>query len=270
MTTRPAPAFERADETAGVHAARERFFQAVHRVEPRVSGDLMGQPLTLYRPIYQDYQERTASHRGGLCPGWAFAMQSGWLPGWTHFLYATDAHDPPSHGELRDVLQKWSRRWRLLDPWCLESAVETLARMSADDEDPAPEPLHYLGTRMIEMPFGEEEIVFSFQSKGWYPTLESWDWAAERIRDKFNRELRAYRERVERLARDEGFVPTKRERTRAGDHLEWLARYVVGWETYDEIAAAVGVTRQAVADAVQAKAVAIDLEIPERRTPLRS
>lgn len=267
MTTLPAPAFERPNEDRGVHAARERFFHAVHRVQPRVSNDLMGEPLALYRPIYE---ERMESHRTGPQLGWSWAMDYGWLPDWSHFQYATDVHDPQSHVQLRELLLKWSRRWRLADSWCLEAAVETLAMMSADESGPLPVPLYYLGTRMVELPFAEEEMKFSFQSRGWEPTLENWGSAAARMTEKFNRELQLYRERVENLARDEGLVQPRGERTRKGDHLEWLARYVVGYETYDEIAAAVGATRQAVEPAVQAKAVAIDLTIPHRQTSVRS
>lgn len=265
MATFTARAFERPDETASVHEARERFFQAVNRVEPRVSNDLMGEPLALYRPIYR---ERIARHSTERWLGWGFAMLWGWLPGWNHFEYATDAHDPPSHVQLRELLLKWSKRWRLQDAWCLESAVETLAMMSASDDDPPQTPLYYLGTRMIELPFAEDETAFSFHSHGWEPTLEGWGLAAQRITDKFNRELQAYRKHVENLARDEGLVQTRGTRIRKGDPLEWLARYVVGWETSEEIAASVGVSRQAVDSARDRTKRLIGLTVPDRQTPL--
>lgn len=254
-------AFERPDEDAGVHEARERFFHAVYRVQPRVSGDLMGEPLALYRPIYEAW---AAQHPG---VGWSWGLDLGHLPGWTYFNYATAEHDPPAYVELRDALLKWSRRWRLANDWCLEAAVETLVSLSGDDA-PTPGPLYYLGARMIELPFPDEETRFSFQCRGWQPTLENWDTAREWIEEAFQSALAAHKDRLEALARAEGLITPRRPRDRAGDHLEWLARYVVGRETTQEIADAEGVSRQAVDKAISGAKHRIDLTTPKRQTPL--
>lgn len=260
-------AFEHPGEDAGIHEARERFFHALHRVEPRVTGDLTGEPLMLYRPIYQAWRAKTDRYTG-----WFLGMEFGSLPGWSHFEYAT-SRDPESHRWLRDLLLKWSRKWRLTDGWCLEAAVETLADLSAGDDDPpAPRPLHYLGQRMVELPFNEDALRFTFSRRGWEPTLESWGTASDRLTDAFKRELAAYRERVERQAKDAGLKPPRQGRHRKGDHLEWLARYVVGYEDVDDIVSSsdTPLSRQAVEQAIDGAAARIGLTIPERQAPLRT
>jgi hypothetical protein len=63
-TPRAFRAFEHPAEDAGVHEARERFLHAVHRVQPGVSRDLMGEPLALYRPIYRAWEARRPAGQG--------------------------------------------------------------------------------------------------------------------------------------------------------------------------------------------------------------
>ncbi len=261
-TPRAFRAFEHPAEDAGVHEARERFLHAVHRVQPGVSRDLMGEPLALYRPIYRAWEARRPAGQG-----WSMALDWGGLPGWTYFKYAIAEHDPPAYVELRDALLKWSGWWRLVDDWCLEATVETLASLSGDDA-PTPGPLYYLGARMIEMPFPEEATRFSFQCRGWQPTLENWETAREWIEEAFQSALAAHKDCLEALARAEGLITPRRPRDRAGDHLEWLARYVVGRETTQEIADAEGISRQAVDKAIAGAEHKIDLATPKRQTPL--
>jgi hypothetical protein len=258
----PSRAFEHPGEDAGVHEERERFFQVLHRVEPRVAGDLMGEPLTLYRPIYEAWRSQTDRYTG-----WFLGMEFGPLPGWSHFEHVT-SRDPASHHRLRELLLRWSRKWRLVDEWCLEAAAETLASLSADGDDPAPRPLHYLGSRMIELPFSEDTLRFTFSRRGWEPTLESWAAASDRLTDAFEGELKAYRERVEHLVRETGLTPPRRGRLREGDHLEWLARYVVGRESSDEIADSLGISRQAVEAGYHGAAGRIGLTLPDRQIPI--
>lgn len=244
-------AFEHPGEDAGIHEARERFFHALHRVEPRVTGDLTGEPLMLYRPIYQAWRAKTDRYTG-----WFLGMEFGSLPGWSHFEYAT-SRDPESHRWLRDLLLKWSRKWRLTDGWCLEAAVETLADLSADDDDPpAPRPLFYLGQRAVELPFGEDALRFSFSRRGWEPTLESWGTAKDRLKDAFERELQAYKVRVAAMASEAGLVKPPQPRDRGHDHMKWLARVVIDEDSYSLIARESGTSRQAVSEAVQKQAAA--------------
>lgn len=247
----PARAFENPGDDASVDEARQRFFHAFHHVEPRVTGDLMSEPLTLYRPIYQAWRTRTDRYTG-----WSFGMLWGSLPGWEHFKHAT-SRDPTEHRRLRDLLLTWSKKWRLTDEWCLQAAVETLADLSGDGDDPAPRPLYSLGTGMVELPFPEDALRFTFSSRGWEPTLESWSSAKDWIEDAFRRELQAYKEHVEAMARDAGLSQPSQPRDRGDDHMKWLARVVIDEDSYSLIARESGKTRQAVSKAVRKQAAAM-------------
>lgn len=255
-------AFEHPDEDAGLHQRRQYFFEVVHRLEPRVSAELMDEPLKLYRPMFNAAVSRSPSQSG---LGWRWWESA---PTWSTFKFATESHDPPEALCLRDLLLRWSHKWRLEDDWCLEAAVETLAEWSAEGDDPEPRPLYYLGTQMIEIPFNEEELRFSFSHRGWSPTLETWETAKEWIDDGYREALKEYKERVERLSRERGLVPVRQTKHRVGDHMEWLARVVLDEDEYDRIAADHGsITRQAVSKAVRMQAREIGLEsIPELRS----
>ena len=98
------PPFMVPDESIGVHLGRERFFQAVHQVEPRVAGELRGAPLSLYQPLFAD---RVAALSPEQRPWPRFAV----IP-WTTIQH-TQPSDPRALMELRDWLLRWSRRWRL-------------------------------------------------------------------------------------------------------------------------------------------------------------
>lgn len=255
--------YERQGEDVGKHAAREIFLRTVHRIEPRVVGDLMDAPLDLYRPMF-------ASSIAGLSEtqrsfSWIILEKS---PSWGHFKHAWE-RDPSEVHQLRDLLLRWSRKWRLWDEWCLESAVETLALLSAGGEHPNSEPLHYAGSRMIEMPFSDDELRFDFSHHGWQPVLEDWANAERQLDDAFRRAKQEYRQRVEAMCLEEGLAEVRSPRNRAGDHFEWLVRFQVCRESWVEIAAGTKTkngepaTDDAVAKAVKAKAALIELTLAE-------
>lgn len=252
-------AFEHPGEVGGLHQRRQYFFEVVHRMEPRVSADLMGEPLALYRPLFEAALDRLPPDSG---LGWRWSDA---VPTWSTFKYATESHDPLEALRLRDLLLRWSHKWRLEDEWCLEAAVQTLAQWSAEGDNPVPRPLYYLGAQMIEISFNEEELRFSFSHRGWFPTLETWETAKEWIDDGYREALKKYKKRVERLSRDAGLVPVRQTRNRAGDHMEWLVRVVLHQDEYECIAAGYdNLTRQAVSGAVKKQVRAIGLQsIPE-------
>ena len=265
-------AFEAPGEDVAVHAARALFFQAVHRIEPRVSGELMDEPLALYRPIFE---AGLAGIPEDQRPEWrAFAA----FPSWDTIFYAR-AHDPKELHELRNLLLTWSRKWRLEGDWCLVAAAETLAIFSAAGDAAELQPLHYLGTPMIERPFTDPELHFAFSSRGWSPTLTSWKEAEESMDERYQDAKQAYRERIEALCRERGLQPVRGAKVRAGDHFEWVARFQVGWELWTEIAQVetarlhaegkAGVSADAVAKAVREKADLLGLTLADVKRPGR-
>ena len=265
-------AYEAPGEDVAVHAARALFLQAVHRVEPRVVGDLMGEPLELYRPIFEARLESVPEDQRH----WWKAGE--WFPSWGTILYASE-RDPKELHQLRDLLLHWAHKWRLEEEWCLEAAAETLAMLSAAGDAAEPQPLHYLGTPMTKSPFAESDLRFEFSSRGWSPALTSWEDAQEAMDERYQDAKQAYRERIEALCRERGLPPVPGTRMRTGDHFEWVARFQVGRETWTEIADVEterlhaerkpGVTGDAVAKAVREKADLLSLTLADVKRPGR-
>ena len=265
-------AYEAPGEDANVHAARALFFQAVHRIEPRVARELMDKPLALYRPIFE---AGLAGIPEDQRPEWrAFDTFLHW-----DTIVSASERDPKELHELRNLLLKWSRKWRLQDDWCLEAAAETLADFSAAGDAAELQPLHYLGTPMIERPFTDCDLRFEFSSRGWSPTLTSWKEAEALMDERYQDAKQAYRERIEALCRERGLQPVRGTRVRTGDHFEWVARFQVGRELWTEIAddeterlyadGKPGVTGDAVAEAVREKADLLDLTLAKVKRPGR-
>jgi hypothetical protein len=265
-------AYEAPGEDVDVHAARALFFQAVHRIEPRVSRELMDEPLALYRPIFE---AELASIPEDQRPEWrAFAA----FPHWSAIVSASE-RDPKELHELRTALLHWAHKWRLEDDWCLEAAAETLADLSAAGDDAEPQALHYLGTPMIKSPFAKSDLRFEFSHGGWSPTLTTWEDAAKSIDWHFREAKKAYRERIEALCRERGLQPVRGTRVRTGDHFEWVAQFQVDRALWTEIAddetkrlkaqGKPGVTADAVAKAVREKARLIGLTLADVERPGR-
>jgi len=258
-------AFERPGEDAGLHAGRGVFFEVLHRLQPRVTGDLMGEPLALYRPLFA----AAIDHLPVDTRRWSWRYCESY-PMWDTFRYASE-FDPPEAHRIRDLLNRWARKWNLGDEWCLEAAVETLAQMSAAEGDPEPEPLYYVDQVGVECPFREDELDFDFHHPGWRsPTLTDWGSAEGDIDAAYARFKMAYKERVERLCREEGLVPVRRTRHRASDHFEWLVLCTVEREHFREVARDRKVSEQAVGKAVKRLASLIDLTLPGHLSPPKS
>lgn len=265
VRTPPRRGLEHPDEGASRHEARWRFLQAVHRVQPRVSGDLMGEPLDVFRPILEQAIARLpVEHRDT----WQYR---GVDPAWSWFKHADAGQEQQYPGSLRlcDLLLRWGRMWRLEDEWLLDSAVETLADYCIDNDQPTLRPLSYSGLLTpVGGLCGGDELRFTFDpDDAWTPTIESWTAAKARLTASFNRALRTYQHRVEAMYQADGFVSPRGSRLRGGDHDEWLGWYVVERQTYIEIAdsASAGVTSQAVSAAVKEKAELIGLTLPRER-----
>ncbi len=133
---------------------------------------------------------------------------------------------------------------------------------------------------MIGMPLSDNERRFEFSHRGWNPTLEFWGVAEVRLDESYKRAKKVYKERVERVCREEGLRPGRGARARKGDHFDWLARYQVGWERWAWIAedetkrlAAAGdlngVSDDAVAKAAREKATLIGLRLADTDHPGR-
>jgi hypothetical protein len=107
------------------------------------------------------------------------------------------------------------------------------------------------------------ERTFRFEHPGWDPFAEEWEdrrvpatryggdgkgnATRERctqtiagrkaeIRARFERELEAYADRMEELARQQGGIPQEGKKNSLREHLGWVALYVIEGCTYEEVA----------------------------------
>lgn len=227
-------AFEEAGEIAGQRAGRALFFQAVHRVEPQVVADLMGEPLSIYRPLFEVLIASLPAERR---PWWRTVDR---YIHWNAIRYAQWC-DPPAMHRLRELLVGWSEKWNLDDDWCLEAAAETLAVMSAAGDAIEPQPLVAGADEGIVIPFSEEELGFEFSHRGWSPTLETWESAEARLDAAFAEAKKAYREHISGLCVGRGLRRVGRQYkgrlTKAGyDPWTCLAMHQVCEMTYEDIA----------------------------------
>jgi len=163
---------------------------------------------------------------------------------------------------LRAALEAWANRLGFkAQDWLLEQALQTLEvwhRCPFLLEEPL-EWAVYPGASYWA-PVSPQERRLVFQDPGWNPAEETWAAAEKRIRQAFEQHLKAYRERIERRARERGFKRPAEKRARSGPedlHFEWLVRHQVqGW-TCERIAEEYGGADQAVSP------VAIDRAIRE-------
>lgn len=260
VPTPPRRGFDNPDENAGMHEARGQFFQAVHHIQPCVSGNLMGEPLDLFRAMVEHIAAGLPSERRDPRTWLSWDVNLSW----STFKHADEWQEARLPGSLllRDLLHEWAHEWRLEDDWCLDAAVETLLDAINYGDARTARPLSYSDRQMIDLPFTDEELRFTFEDDGWTPTLEGWEQAAARMTQAFQQHLSAYQHRVEDLAHERGLTRPKQSRYRKGDHYEWLARHVVKRDTFSGIARLSGAKRQAVRVAVKKRAKGIGLTLP--------
>ena len=133
-----------------------------------------------------------------------------------------------ANGKLTSLgksLKRWSERWHLSDPWCLEWALATFdAWRHLDDGQPLEWcPIWYFFDSGI---FSAKR--FRFFHRPWFPSDESWPAYRDELKRRFEKRLKTYREEVERRMRRMA-EPAPRE-FRNSYQFYWLAGYqVCGW-----------------------------------------
>jgi hypothetical protein len=275
----PGRAFEIPGQDISVQQARYQFFCAVHRVNPRVTDELMSEPLDFLRPLAL-LEPSLATLAPEMPPPqqvggrYLIPARGALIPYWEVFKYATE-RNPEGFRQLRDRLRQWADRWRLWpanpdDDWCLAFATDAIVRAVGDDAYRA-DPFRY--ARFIVEMLSDEEVQFAFtQPEAWQPTFEGWAEAERRLDDAYRRAKQTYKERIERACREEGMLPVRSSRRRKGNPFEWLARYQTRGERWAWIAEEEtkrlallgdqdGVTDKAVAKAASGKADFIGLKL---------
>lgn len=201
---------------------------------------------------------------------------------------------PLSHSvEFDDYIRRWCRRWGLSYRYAQNTAMNTLNHAARAMERGEPLPVTLEG---FCMSVGGSEEIFNpgtrqYEEVGrvalrldclaedrpgppfrWNPTHETKAAAMQRIVTALREDVASALDRIEaeKLAAGLQPVPTKRELV----HFEWLARYQILRETYDEIAGRertngrAKASRQLIEHGVKATAALLGLEPlrdPDRR-----
>jgi hypothetical protein len=216
-----------------VHHARDLFLETLSKMIPEVLSDLYDNAFDTYQKagLHFDaavHEERlkhlnTYDRIGELS---RLEYQHRWnSPDWRNFEGEEITYDE-NLSALQSNIFDWSRTWKLDADWCRERAFKTLDWWCSYPDmrerlmwnyEPVWETV--IAFRRGEHPRFTFEYKTLYPRDGHRPTLE------RRITESFKRELKAFLDSREQMAKEAGMkpVPKKREQT----HFEWLVCFQV-------------------------------------------
>jgi hypothetical protein len=173
----------------------------------------------------------------------------------------------------RDQLKEWAEGRRLGDPWCIDWTIEKkLLERRARELGAAG---FVSGIFLGPPPLTRTPFVFSVD--GWIATEATTSHAPMQgesaitraafesmARERFDRALTEYCERIEEGATAAGYVRTKA--LYQAKHWRWLAAYQVCRFSYNALASALAITRRAVEHPITTGAAEIGLTLRNTKT----
>jgi hypothetical protein len=224
--------------------ARVLFFEAISRLAPQVPSELADSVLPVFGALYRllETNVKAAAYRkeAAVRYGTARVVESHIdLLKW-HKISSASPGLYPDLIELRESLVEWATRYKIAEPWCYQTALETLElwgqREDARDallwrtQSPSS------GERQIQKP----ETMFRFETsgdhesprRGYDPLKETHEAACARLKNEFAEGLTEYLDRLDLLASERGGDEVS---DRVQRHFEWLVRFQLLGETFIEI-----------------------------------
>lgn len=134
---------------------------------------------------------------------------------------------------FRDSLFGWSRRHHLDTTWCRERAYETLDFWCFSEEGRKIQMWDYDGAYQPIIAFRDDHPKFTFEYKTLYPREGFRQDVKQRIMEAVEKDLDAFLDQRESLAKENGMVPPRQKRER--QHFEWLVCFQVKQLSYAEI-----------------------------------
>jgi hypothetical protein len=193
---------------------------------------LHDQILPVYRAVYPqisaEKSEGPRTQRVQNFVGWLFsdeapAVITEQLPDvlyWKHIDRLEKQYPPLA--TVKDLLIGWSTRFRLTDPWLLDTALQTLYRMQSP---PKPIMGHFWRLPVTIVPPLDINRSWVLTNNGWDPHLESWKEFYGRISAEFYERLSLYRTKLEAFLAQSDWTPKPEIRQRK--HFAWLVMYQV-------------------------------------------
>jgi hypothetical protein len=136
---------------------------------------------------------------------------------------------PPPFAKAKVASNRWRNRWRLLEPWCWEWAVEQIQTYGAKARG-----AKFIITQVKLGPAPLPDEPFRFEAPPWQSRNEEWKHYKARVSRSFVEYRKAYRARVQSAAKQAGYVRTPELRN--DDHFFWLARRHLHREKYVDMA----------------------------------
>lgn len=249
--------FDSPDKRLTRMAARDRFLEAVVRLEPTVIETLADAPYAAYVPLRDDLEATGDGGFHGHADFWRWPLGPS----------VPSPLDMSCTAPLQEALLAWGQRWRLADDWCFSIALNALSCWwvyRLPPRQPLPEDFarfhwsDWLPSVIDPMERWRSEHGFIFSYQPWEPTEMPRAMARKAMRAAFEAHLTEYLDQMEQLARTRGFVRTTDKVSR---HFEWLALYQVGERSPAQIARICGKERAAVDAAIRATAALLELSL---------
>lgn len=249
--------FEESDGDTTRDFLRDRFLDAVKRVEPAVLASLAGEPLQLFLEA-----EQRVNPDGDIVTMYLILNRGGYVVYDRGFPPRPTGEWTPAFEPLRRSLLAWGDRWHLDTPWCIEVALRTLWQWSWSENGRCD---WRRPSANYNTPYGLGGDRFNtFKYAQWNPLAERAEEGWDYIMEKFKEHLAAEFDRIRQDTRIRGFLPVKDKRS--SEHFEWLVQYHVKRRRYAEIAAtALPGGEATIAKAVRDLAGAIVLPLDQRR-----
>ena len=145
----------------------------------------------------------------------------------------TAADENERINEFRESLFNWSRRHRLDMTWCRERAYETLDWWCFSQESFKMRMWDYDGAYQPIIAFRGDHPKFTFEYKTLYPRDGFRRDVKNRIMEAVEKELEAFLDEREALAKENGMVVARQKREK--QHFEWLVLFQINHLSYAEI-----------------------------------
>jgi hypothetical protein len=124
---------------------------------------------------------------------------------------------------LIEIINKWSEKFNLVDPWIKDKILKTLADWRKNPLDEKEE-LKWFGIDIVSF---THDIKYSFFiTKEWDPTFEPWGKAKERMTYDFKNFLDNHKKKKEELAKKIGLKQNRKKR-KIEQYLNWLIDYQI-------------------------------------------
>jgi hypothetical protein len=226
--------------------ARALFFEAISRLAPQAPSELADSVLPVFSELYRLVETNTkaAAYRkeAAVRYGTAHVVESHTdLLKWPKISSASRKLYPDLI-ELHESIEEWATRYKITEPWCYQTTLETLElwRQREDARDALLWRTDSLASDVRQVQ--KAETMFRFETsgglesprRGYDPFRATREAARARLENEFAEGLTEYLERLDSLASERGGdeVSDKVQR-----HFEWLVRFQLLEETFVEIGA---------------------------------